>query len=105
MKNLLIVKLLAAVLMGLLLGAYANIGVMTVVITLKHIVGQIIFFSIPLVVFGFITPAITKMRSNASKMLIAMLLLAYFSSIGAAFFSMFLGYNIIPFLQIAPFLV
>ena len=40
------------------------------------------------------------MKSNASKMLGVMLLLAYTSSVGAAFFSMIAGYTLIPKLNI-----
>ncbi|MGL6099171.1 MAG: dicarboxylate/amino acid:cation symporter, partial [Fusobacteriaceae bacterium] len=92
--------LVIGVIVGLVLGLYANEGVIGVVQTIKFILGQVISFTVPLIILGFIAPAITKMKSNASKMLITMLLLAYCSSVGAALFSMVAGYAIIPKLNI-----
>ncbi|MGL6066341.1 MAG: dicarboxylate/amino acid:cation symporter [Cetobacterium sp.] len=99
-KDNLILKLVIGVIVGLVLGLYANEGVIGVVQTIKFILGQVISFTVPLIILGFIAPAITKMKSNASKMLITMLLLAYCSSVGAALFSMVAGYAIIPKLNI-----
>lgn len=69
--------------------------------SLKHILGQIIFYSVPLIIVGFITPAITGLKQNANKLLSTALIIAYFSSIGAAFMSMIMGYVLIPGLNIA----
>lgn len=99
-KESLIFKLVLGVLVGLVIGFYSNKGIIGIVQTVKFLLGQIISFTVPLIILGFIAPAITKMKSNASKMLGVMLLLAYISSIGAAIFSMFSGYLIIPKLNI-----
>ncbi|WP_165065261.1 dicarboxylate/amino acid:cation symporter [Desulfovibrio sp. ZJ200] len=97
----LILKLLAGLIIGALLGFVANESVMDVVVSARHIFGQIIFFLVPLVIVGFITPAIVRLGRNASKILVTAVCLAYFSSVGAALFSMFSGYLIIPHLSIA----
>lgn len=55
---------------------------------------------VPLIVLGFIAPAITKMGDKANKMLGVILILAYLSSVGAAAFSTIAGYAIIPNLNI-----
>jgi Na+/H+-dicarboxylate symporter len=57
-------------------------------------------FCIPLIIIGFIAPSITKLGGSASKLLGLALVLAYISSIGAAFFSTFAGYGILPHLHI-----
>ncbi|MGL5745098.1 MAG: dicarboxylate/amino acid:cation symporter, partial [Cetobacterium sp.] len=88
------------VIIGLIIGLFANESLIGVVQTIKFILGQIISFTVPLIILGFIAPAITKMKSNASKMLVTMLMLAYMSSVGAALFSMISGYAIIPMLNI-----
>ncbi len=93
-------KLIVAVVVGLLLGGVASHEVMNVVVTLKFIIGQIIFFLIPMIILGFISSSIAKMGSMASTMLTSSLSLAYCSSIGAAFMAMALGYSIIPLLTI-----
>ncbi|CAL7913197.1 dicarboxylate/amino acid:cation symporter [Fusobacterium necrophorum] len=99
-KDNLIVKLLLGVIVGIIIGLYANEQVIGVINTIKFLIGQIIFFIVPLIILGFITPAITKMKSNASKMLGTMLGLSYSSSVGAALFSMIAGYILIPKLNI-----
>ena len=97
----LIIKLLAGLVIGALLGFVVNEPIMDVVVSVRHILGQIIFFLVPLVIVGFITPAIVRLGSNASKILVAAVALAYASSLGAALFSIISGYVVIPHLSIA----
>lgn len=97
-----IFKLLIAVVIGILLGFVVNEGFMNIVVTVKYILGQLIFFMVPLIILGFISSSIAKMKGNASKMLGSALGLAYCSSIGAAFFAMFIGYWLIPALSVDP---
>ncbi|MBU5485440.1 dicarboxylate/amino acid:cation symporter [Clostridium sp. MSJ-11] len=100
LKDNLVLKLLLAVIIGALIGMISSPGVMGVVVAIKHILGQLIFYSIPLIIIGFIAPSIVKMRANASKMLGITVVIAYISSIGAAAFSALAGYAIIPKLSI-----
>ncbi|MEQ2957438.1 dicarboxylate/amino acid:cation symporter [Slackia piriformis] len=93
--------LLVSVAIGILIGLVANEAVMNVVVTIKYVLGQLITFCVPLIIIGFIAPSITKLGKNVSRILGVAVLLAYISSIGAAFFSMFSGYAIIPNLSIA----
>ena len=97
----LVLKLLAGLVVGALLGFVANESVMNVVVSVRHILGQIIFFLVPLVIVGFITPAIIRLGQQASKILLVAVLLAYSSSLGAALFSTFSGYLIIPHLTVS----
>ncbi len=94
------VRLLLGVILGILVGQVADHRLMTVVVSIKYIMGQVIMFCVPLIVIGFIAPSITKLGNNASKMLGVAVVLAYISSIGAAFASMIAGYSIIPHLSI-----
>lgn len=96
-----ILKLLAGLVFGALLGFVVNEPVMVVVVSIRHILGQIIFFLVPLVIVGFITPAIIRLGQNASRILIFAVCLAYASSLGAALFSMLSGYIVIPGLSIS----
>ena len=77
-----------------------SIGLASSIYFYTYAVGQLIFFAVPLVIVGFIAPAIARLGQNASKMLLTAVALAYFSSVGAAFFSAFSGYAIIPHLSI-----
>lgn len=98
--NNLLFKLTLAVIIGLLIGFYAPESVMNVVVTLKHIFGQVVLFTVPLIIIGFIAPSIARLKTNASKLLGYAVSLAYISSIGAAAFSAIAGYIIIPKLSI-----
>jgi len=96
----LIFKLLVAVAIGFVIGFISTEPVINVINTIKYVLGQIIFFAVPLIIIGFIAPAIAQLRNNASKLLGYALLIAYLSSIGAAFMSTIGGYTIIPKLNI-----
>ena len=93
-------RLLLGIVIGVLLGLAVGEGVMKVVVTLKYILGQVITFCVPLIVIGFIAPSITKLGSNASRLLGVAVVLAYVSSIVAALLSMGAGYLLIPHLSI-----
>ena len=99
-KNNIVIKLLGAIIIGILLGSIVGEGPIQVIATIKHITGQFIFFCVPLVIIGTIASSITNLKANASKMLGAVLLIAYLSSIGAAIMSMIAGYALIPYLNI-----
>ena len=96
-----IVQLLIAVVVGILAGFYVEGTVLSAIISIKHLTGQIIFFLVPLIILGFIAPSIAHLRSNASKMLLFAFGIAYLSSIGASFFGAAVGYQVIPHLDIA----
>ena len=74
--------------------------VMQVILTVKNLLGSLISFCVPLIIIGFIAPSITRLKSNASKMLGLALVLAYTSSVCAALLSMGAGFAIIPHLSI-----
>ncbi|MCZ9981523.1 dicarboxylate/amino acid:cation symporter [Brachyspira hyodysenteriae] len=80
---------------------FCNEAVINVIQSIKYVLNQVISFMVPLIVLGFIAPAITRMGSKANKMLGVILALAYFSSVGAALFATIAGYIIIPNLNIA----
>lgn len=96
----LIIKLVLGVMAGILIGLVSNEKVISIILPIKFFLGELIFFIVPFIIIGFITPAIIQLKSNASKMLIVMLTLCYLSSIGAAFMSAIAGYLIIPHLNI-----
>lgn len=94
------VRLLAGVIIGIAVGLISNESFMNIIVTVKHLLGQVITFCVPLIVIGFIAPSITRLGKNASKMLTIALIIAYVSSVGAALFSMAAGYGLIPHMSI-----
>lgn len=98
-------KLLLGIIVGSIIGIVCQstglVGVMSVLIPVKNILGQVISFMVPLIVIGFIAPSITKLGSNATKLLGIALMLAYVSSVLAALLSMTAGYVLIPIMNTA----
>ena len=93
--------LLVGILVGIGVGLCVPEPVMSVLVSVKNLLGQVIFFTVPLIVIGFIAPSITRLGSNASRLLGLALGLAYVSSILAAGFAMAAGYLLIPILNTA----
>ena len=93
-------RLLIAIVAGILLGLVLPQSVMVVVVTAKYIMGQLIMFCVPLIIIGFIAPSITKLGGSATRMLTVAIIIAYVSSILAAFMSTAAGFAIIPHLNI-----
>ena len=93
-------RLIVAIAVGVLLGRVFGEGAMKVVVSLQYVLGQLIMFCVPLIVIGFIAPSITRMGNNASRLLSIAVVIAYLSSICAAFISMAAGYGLIPHLSI-----
>ena len=94
-------RLIVALAIGIVLGQLFGVGPMKVVVSIQYVLGQLIMFCVPLIVIGFIAPSITRMGNNASKMLGVAVIIAYISSICAAFMSTAAGYRLIPHLSIA----
>ena len=94
-------KLLIGIGIGIIIGLDVPASVMTVLVPVKNIMGQVINFIVPLIVIGFIAPSITKLGSSASRMLGVALIIAYASSVLAALLSMVAGYVLIPIMNTA----
>ncbi|WHT37920.1 MULTISPECIES: dicarboxylate/amino acid:cation symporter [Myroides] len=96
-----IFRLLLGVIIGLLIGGYLNDTLLQIILSTRHILGQLILFLVPLIILGFVVSSITKLNKDSVKIISFSVLIAYLSSIGAGFFSSTLGYELIPRLEIA----
>ena len=83
----LIWKVLIACALGGMSGGLLPVPVIRIFTTFNYIFSQYIGFMIPLIIVGLVTPAICRMGSNAGKMLLFTLVLAYLSSVAAGLFS------------------
>lgn len=95
-----IVKLLLGVIVGLIIGPYLTDSLLQIILSTRHILGQIILFLVPLIILGFVVSSIAKLDKGQTSIIGFSIIIAYISSIGAGFFSTTLGFNIIPHLQI-----
>jgi Na+/H+-dicarboxylate symporter len=96
----LIIKLLIGITIGSAIGIFGNETIMSFIVSVKYVFGQLIFFTVPLVIIAFIAPAITKLKNNANKMLGVGIGIAYLSAVGAATFAYFAGLIVIPHLSV-----
>ncbi len=94
-------RLIVALVIGILLGQVLPESLMKVVVSLQFVMGQLITFCVPLIIIGFIAPSITRMGNNATRMLGVAVVIAYLSSVCAAFMSSAAGFVLIPHLSIA----
>lgn len=95
-----IVKLLLGVIVGLVIGPYLTDSLLQIILSTRHILGQIILFLVPLIILGFVVSSIAKLDKGKTGIIGFSIIIAYLSSIGAGVFSSTLGFNIIPHLQI-----
>jgi Na+/H+-dicarboxylate symporter len=98
-------KLVLSMVIGSIAGCYIGNDVIEIIITIEKLLAAFIFFCVPLIIIGFIAPSITKLGQNTSKVLGLSFLLAYISSIGAAFISALAGFELIPNLNISSHIV
>lgn len=92
----LIWKVLIACVIGCIFGRLLPASAIRVFTTFNYLFSQYIGFMVPLIIVGLVTPAICKMGSDAGKMLMFTILLAYSSSVIAGFFSYGISVNLFP---------
>ncbi|MCH7376394.1 dicarboxylate/amino acid:cation symporter [Aeromonas sp. MR19] len=97
----LVLKLVAGILAGLLLGLYAPEWVARVLFTAKTVIGQLITFTIPLIILFFIMSGIASLPKNSGKLLGKTVALSYCSTILAGLFAFAVASNLIPRLTTA----
>ena len=97
----LVLNLVAGILAGLLLGLYAPEWVARVLFTAKTVIGQLITFTIPLIILFFIMSGIASLPKNSGKLLGKTVALSYCSTILAGLFAFTVASQLIPQLTTA----
>lgn len=97
----LVLNLIAGILAGLLLGLYAPEWVARVLFTAKTVIGQLITFTIPLIILFFIMSGIASLPKNSGKLLGKTVTLSYCSTILAGLFAFTVASQLIPQLTTA----
>jgi Na+/H+-dicarboxylate symporter len=98
----LIIKLLAGIVLGILLGMLAPAGVTRILITIKALFGELLFFTIPLLILFFISSGIAALPRNAGKLLGRSLLLAYSFTLIAGTLAFLVAAVVVPLLASSP---
>lgn len=95
---LMILKLIAGILLGLLMGLYAPHWLTQMLITFKALFGELLFFTVPLLILFFITSGIAALPQNSGKLLGRTLGIAYLSTIAAGTLAFIVAALIVPML-------
>ncbi|MCH2456168.1 MAG: dicarboxylate/amino acid:cation symporter [Idiomarina sp.] len=94
----LVLKLVAGIVAGILIGLYMPEWVSQLLLTFKTLFGQLLFFTIPLLILFFITSGIASLPSNSGKMLGKTLGIAYASTVTAGIVAFFAASIVVPWL-------
>ena len=89
-------KVIVAIICGALLGLVAPDALVRVLKTFNVLFAQILKFIIPLLILGLVTPAIANVGKKAGKMLLAVIAIAYLSTICSGFFAHVCSSNLFP---------
>lgn len=89
-------KILIAIALGIGVGYVCPMWMASVMATFNAVFSQFLGFCIPLIILGFVAPAIADIGARAGKMLVATALLAYLFTLFAGFVSYFTGELFFP---------
>ncbi len=89
-------KLIVAIILGILIGAYAPRWVVGILATFNGIFGNFLGFAIPLIIVGFVAPGIGDLGDGAGKLLAITAGIAYVSQLIAGSVSYFASMFIFP---------
>lgn len=92
----LLVKILVAIAAGVIIGMVAPMWCARICATFNYVFSQFLGFMIPLIIVGFVTPAIADVGSRAGKLLVATALLAYSATFLSALLAYFAGVLTFP---------
>lgn len=98
MKKLgLIPRLLIAIALGIIIGAYlpfARKEITTILVTISGLFGKFLSFIIPLMIIAFVTKGIADLSEGAGKLLLASVIIAYLSTLIAGTLSYTMAKNL-----------
>ena len=92
----LLVLIIIGIIAGIVCGWFFNEPLTRCFVTFNSIFSNFLSFCIPLIILGFVAPAIADLGSSAGKMLLVTVLLAYGITVGAGFLSYFVSESFFP---------
>ena len=98
----LLLLIIFSIIAGIICGLFFPDWLTRLFLTFNAIFSNFLNFCIPLIIVGFVAPAIAEIGNGAGKMLIVTVILAYAATIGAGILSYFTGVTFYPlFLETA----
>lgn len=99
----LLILIITAIIAGIVCGWFFNDTLTRIFVTFNSIFSNFLGFCIPLIILGFVAPAIADLGGRAGKMLFVTVCMAYAATIGAGFLSYFVSDSMFPqFIEAIP---
>ena len=92
----LLILIITAIVAGIICGWWMNEPITRLFVTFNSLFSNFLGFCIPLIIIGFVTPAIADLGFKAGKMLLTTVALAYGVTLGAGFLSYFVSDSFFP---------
>ncbi|XQW86190.1 dicarboxylate/amino acid:cation symporter [Thalassotalea piscium] len=92
----LVLKLIAGILAGILIGLYAPDFLVQLIFTIQNLIGQLIKFTIPLIILFYIASGIASLPQGSGSLLGKTVGLAYGSTIVAGVLAFIIASNVLP---------
>lgn len=92
----LLAKIIIAISLGIGAGYLFPDWLSRIFVTFNAIFSEFLGFTIPLIIVGFVAPAIADIGKQASKMLVATAIIAYIATLASGFLSYFTGATLFP---------
>lgn len=92
----LLILIIIAIIAGTLCGWWFNESLTRLFVTFNSLFSNFLGFCIPLIILGFVAPAIADLGKKAGKMLLTTVVLAYGVTLGAGFLSYFVSDGYFP---------
>lgn len=92
----LLTRILIAIILGIGAGLIFPNSIARIFVTFNAIFSELLGFIIPLIIIGFVAPAIADIGSRAGKMLLVTVLIAYGMTLFAGFSSYFVSDSLFP---------
>ena len=96
----LILKLIAGIIAGILIGFFAPDAVVRILLTVKLLGGQLIGFTIPLIILFYITSGIASLPKNSGSLLGKTVALSYGSTVLAGSLAFIVASSVIAGLPV-----
>jgi len=85
----LLIQILAAIMLGIVFGHFMPVWAAGIFMTFNSLFSQLLGFLVPLIIVGFVTPAIAEIGNRAGKVLLLTAAIAYITTVGSGLLSYF----------------
>ncbi len=92
----LLAQILIAIALGIIAGQFMPVGIAGIFMTFNGLFSQLLGFLVPLIIVGFVTPAIAEIGNRAGKVLLLTAAIAYMATVGSGLLAYFTAETTFP---------